>query len=161
MNSNRFLYLCLVKIKETGELAKMVQFMDTLRDIRKVMINHFTRKVKEHNLEVTIEMLEVLYVLWQQDNINQKEIAEKTSRNKASITSLIDNLAARDLVTRTQDPTDRRNNLIALTAEGEAYQEKLIPPLEEMYESIKIDISVKELENTTNILQKVYQKIKG
>ncbi|WP_090705253.1 MarR family winged helix-turn-helix transcriptional regulator [Daejeonella rubra] len=150
-----------MKIKETGELAKMVQFMDTLRDIRKVMINHFTRKVKEHNLEVTIEMLEVLYVLWQQDNINQKEIAEKTSRNKASITSLIDNLAARDLVTRTQDPTDRRNNLIALTAEGEAYQEKLIPPLEEMYESIKIDISVKELENTTNILQKVYQKIKG
>lgn len=134
--------------------------MDIIRNIRKVMINHFARKVKEHNIDVTIEMLEVLYVLWQKDHINQQEIAEKTNRNKASLTSLIDNLVCRNLVTRKQDPTDRRNNLIVLTQNGTDYKEKLIPMLVDIYESFKIDISSKEIENTTLVLKKLYKTMK-
>lgn len=149
-----------MKSMDKEDLEQMVQFMDILRNIRKVMINHFARKVKEYNIDVTIEMLEVLYVLWQCDFINQQEIAEKTNRNKASLTSLIDNLVNRNLVTRRQDPSDRRNNLIVLTQEGVAYQEKLIPMLVEVYESFKIDISSSEMESAIRVLQKLYQKMK-
>ena len=149
-----------MKIKESKELAKMVQFMDTLRDIRKVMIVHFTRKMKEHNLDITLEMLEVLFILWEKDNINQQEIVDKTSRKKASLTSLIDNLANRGLVERKQDPGDRRNNLIVLTPEGEAYQEKLIPLMAEVYQSVNVDISDEEFVEVQDILQRLYQKIK-
>ena len=134
--------------------------MDTLRDIRKVMIVHFTRKMKEHNLDITLEMLEVLFILWEKDNINQQEIVDKTSRKKASLTSLIDNLANRGLVERKQDPGDRRNNLIVLTPEGEAYQEKLIPLMAEVYQSVNVDISDEEFVEVQDILQRLYQKIK-
>lgn len=149
-----------MKIKESKELAKMVRFMDTLRDIRKVMIVHFTKKVKEHNLDITLEMLEVLFILWEKDNINQQEIVDKTSRKKASLTSLIDNLTSRGLVERRQDPKDRRSNLIVLTKEGEAYQKKLIPLMEEVYQSVNMDISDEEFIKVHDILQRLYQKIK-
>lgn len=89
--------------------------MEVMRDIRKALYLHFSQKVKEYKLDVTMEMLEVLYVLWNKDNVNQQEIVDKTNRNKASLTSLIDNLTNRGLVERKPDPTDRRNNLIVLT----------------------------------------------
>jgi DNA-binding MarR family transcriptional regulator len=83
----------------------------------------------------------------------------ETNRNKASLTSLIDNLTSRGLVQRNSDPTDRRNNLIALTKEGEKYQEKLMPIMAEVYQSLQSDISSQELETAIAVLQKVNQKM--
>ena len=133
--------------------------MEVTRDIRKGARQHFMKKMKEHKIDVTIEMLEVLYVLWKKDNINQQVIVSETNRNKASLTSLIDNLTSRGLVQRNSDPTDRRNNLIALTKEGEKYQEKLMPIMAEVYQSLQSDISSQELETAIAVLQKVNQKM--
>lgn len=156
---NFLFYLCRMKLEKKKDLTRIAELMDIIRDVRKVMRSHFMKKMKEHHFDVTIEMLEVLYILWSKDNINQQEIVDKTNRNKASITSLIDNLTARALVQRNPDPTDRRNNLIALTKEGKNYQEKLIPILEEVYQSFQADITSEELENTINVLQKINKKM--
>ena len=72
---------------------------------------------------------------------------------------MIDNLTVRGLVQRNPDPTDRRNNLIALTKEGEKYQEKLMPIMAEVYQSLQSDISSQELETAIAVLQKVNQKM--
>src|SRR5699024_3785657 len=148
-----------MKIKEQAELKKIASLMEVIRDIRQVMRNHFSQKVKEHDMDVTIEMLETLYVLWKKDGINQQEIVEKTNKSKASVTSLLDNLASRNLIQRNPDPNDRRSNLVALTNEGKSYQKKLIPLLEEVYDSFLQDITPEELENTTKVLDRIYQKM--
>ena len=148
-----------MKIKDSKDLVRISQLMEVTRDIRKGARQHFMKKMKEHKIDVTIEMLEVLYVLWKKDNINQQVIVNKTNRNKASLTSLIDNLTVRGLVQRNPDPTDRRNNLIALTKEGEKYQEKLMPIMAEVYQSLQSDISSQELETAIAVLQKVNQKM--
>jgi len=148
-----------MKIKDSKDLVRISQLMEVTRDIRKGARQHFMEKMKEHKIDVTIEMLEVLYVLWKKDNINQQVIVSETNRNKASLTSLIDNLTSRGLVQRNSDPTDRRNNLIALTKEGEKYQEKLMPIMAEVYQSLQSDISSQELETAIAVLQKVNQKM--
>ena len=148
-----------MKIKDSKDLVRISQLMEVTRDIRKGARQHFMKKMKEHKIDVTIEMLEVLYVLWKKDNINQQVIVSETNRNKASLTSLIDNLTSRGLVQRNPDPTDRRNNLIALTKEGEKYQEKLMPIMAEVYQSLQSDISSQELETAIAVLQKVNQKM--
>lgn len=148
-----------MKIKDSKDLVRISQLMEVTRDIRKGARQHFMKKMKEHKIDVTIEMLEVLYVLWKKDNINQQVIVSETNRNKASLTSLIDNLTSRGLVQRNSDPTDRRNNLIALTKEGEKYQEKLMPIMAEVYQSLQSDISSQELETVIAVLQKVNQKM--
>ena len=148
-----------MKIKDSKDLVRISQLMEVTRDIRKGARQHFMKKMKEHKIDVTIEMLEVLYVLWKKDNINQQVIVSETNRNKASLTSLIDNLTSRGLVQRNSDPTGRRNNLIALTKEGEKYQEKLMPIMAEVYQSLQSDISSQELETAIAVLQKVNQKM--
>ncbi len=148
-----------MKIKDSKDLVRISKLMEVTRDIRKGARQHFMKKMKEHKIDVTIEMLEVLYVLWKKDNINQQVIVSETNRNKASLTSLIDNLTSRGLVQRNSDPTDRRNNLIALTKEGEKYQEKLMPIMAEVYQSLQSDISSQELETAIAVLQKVNQKM--
>jgi DNA-binding MarR family transcriptional regulator len=148
-----------MKIKDSKDLVRISQLMEVTRDIRKGARQHFMKKMIEHKIDVTIEMLEVLYVLWKKDNINQQVIVSETNRNKASLTSLIDNLTSRGLVQRNSDPTDRRNNLIALTKEGEKYQEKLMPIMAEVYQSLQSDISSQELETAIAVLQKVNQKM--
>jgi len=148
-----------MKVNENQDLSKIIKLLDTIRDIRKVMRTHFQKKMKEHDIDVTIEMLEVLYILWAKDSINQQEIVDKTNRNKASITSLIDNMTRRKLVQRNADPNDRRNNLVALTPEGEKYQKKLKPLLEEFYTSFQVDISSKDMHSTLSVLEKIYQKL--
>ena len=148
-----------MKIKDSKDLVRISQLMEVTRDIRKGARQHFMKKMKEHKIDVTIEMLEVLYVLWKKDNINQQVIVSETNRNKSSLTSLIDNLTSRGLVQRNSDPTDRRNNLIALTKEGEKYQEKLMPIMAEVYQSLQSDISSQELETAIAVLQKVNQKM--
>ena len=148
-----------MKIKEATEIAKIAELMEVMRDIRKALYLHFSQKVKEYKLDVTMEMLEVLYVLWNKDNVNQQEIVDKTNRNKASLTSLIDNLTNRGLVERKPDPTDRRNNLIVLPEQGRSYQEKLIPILDEVYQSFQVDISAEEMSNTVDILNKMRNRI--
>ena len=149
-----------MKLKDQKDIASILSLIDTIRDIRKVVRNHFSKKMKEHHIDVTIEMLEVLHILWEKDNIKQQDIVDKTNRNKASITSLIDNMTARGLVQRNPDPNDRRNNLVALTSEGEAYQQKLIPILKEMYISFQTDVTDEELERTTVVLKKVFDTIR-
>ncbi len=158
---NFLFYFCRMKLEKKKDLTRITELMDAIRDIRKVMQVHFSQKVKEHNLDVTIEMLEVLYVLWEKDNINQQEIVDKTNRNKASLTSLIDNLTSRGLVQRNPDPTDRRSNLIALTQEGRNYQEKLVALLEEVYQSFQVDITAEELDSTVDVLKKIRSRTKG
>lgn len=120
---------------------------------------YFIKKMNECDVNITIEMLDVLYILWERDHVSQQEIADKTNRNKASLTSLIDNMIARGLILKHSDPNDRRINLIALTKEGDRYQQELLPVLAGIYDTFQADVSLEELENATEILKKIYKRI--
>ena len=147
-------------INETPEeLQKLMGLMDAIHNVRMSIKIHLQNKIREYNYNITFEMFQVLAVLWRQNNINQQEIADRVQKNKASLTPLIDNLSKRNLVVRNEDPVDRRNKIISLTKEGYEYREKLQPMVHEIYESFKIDISITELENVTEMLRKLNQNI--
>jgi DNA-binding MarR family transcriptional regulator len=48
----------------------------------------------------------------------QSELAAASGRDKTRLIPILDRLEARGLVRRTPDPADRRNRVVALTAEG-------------------------------------------
>ncbi|MDO5608614.1 MAG: MarR family transcriptional regulator [Capnocytophaga sp.] len=147
-------------MKEAKDLKHFMELLDVVRDVRKGIRQYAIHKIKEQGvIDVTMEMLEILYALWKEDKVNQQVLVEKTNRSKASLTSLIDNLTARGLVQRNPDPTDRRNNLIALTEEGHAYRKKIVPLMTEAYSSFSGDISKEELETAIAVLQKINRKI--
>lgn len=96
-------------------------------------------KLRENGIDLTFEMLQVLYRLWQEDGINQQEIAEATAKDKASMTYVLDNLAKRDLVYR-QEGEDRRHKLVFLTQEGKNMKKKVQPWIKALHNKARQDV---------------------
>ncbi|PTS94586.1 MarR family transcriptional regulator [Pedobacter sp. HMWF019] len=116
-------------------------------------------RIKENQLNITYEMLEVLMCLWEKDGINQQEIASRIIKEKASMTYLIDNLSKRALVKREEDENDRRNNLIYLTEKGKHLQEELLPWAMEMYAAASADLSAEAIISSTKLIQQLTRNI--
>nr|WP_199081977.1 MarR family transcriptional regulator [Pedobacter sp. ASV19] len=116
-------------------------------------------RIKENQLNITYEMLEVLMCLWEKDGINQQEIAGRIIKEKASMTYLIDNLSKRELVKREEDENDRRNNLIYLTEKGKHLQEELLPWAMEMYAIASSDLSADAIISSTKLIQQLTRNI--
>ncbi len=68
--------------------------------------------------EITAEQWSILTFLYNCDGKSQNEIAEKTFKDKVSVTKIIDNLEKNDFVVRVSDKNDRRIKRIFLTEKG-------------------------------------------
>ena len=110
---------------------------------------------------MTYEMLQVMMVLWKKHQVNQQEVANAVQKNKASLTPLIDNLVEINLVTRSEDPGDRRNKIISLTKKGKAYKAKLAPMIAEIYTIVKGNMPDEKLREITGLLLTVSRNITG
>lgn len=136
------------------ELGKAMQ------EIRTLIRQYIQAMLKENDINLTFEMLEVLYVLWQNDGINQQEIADLTLRDKSSVTYLIDNIVKRHMVTRVEDKQDRRNKKIFLTSEGARLKDLLEPSVARAYGKALGDVPVKDAQALLMLLQKMVDNLK-
>lgn len=89
--------------------------------------------LKRNHLDVTFEMLQVMNCLGHEQGVSQQVLAEKTAKDKACLTSLMNNLEKKGWVIRRQDPEDRRNRLVFLTPEGEKMNEHIRPLIVRLY----------------------------
>ncbi|MDF2477291.1 MAG: hypothetical protein K0S24_2774 [Sphingobacterium sp.] len=129
--------------------------VDNIIALRTSLKQYYIQKIKEQQLDITYEMLQVLAALWKKERMNQQDIAVAIQKNKASVTPLLDNLCKRDLVKRVNDPNDRRNNLIELTLKGDAYRELLTPVQQDLYKAILKEITEQKVLEITEILEKL------
>jgi len=54
------------------------------------------------------------------DGLSQQALSERLGLDPTLVVGLVDGLEARQLMTRTKDPTDRRRNVLGLTSAGAA-----------------------------------------
>jgi DNA-binding MarR family transcriptional regulator len=147
--------------KQKGQEA-ISGFVDAVINIRQAMKQLAQQKINErHDREMTYEMLQVMMVLWKKHQVNQQEVANAVQKNKASLTPLIDNLVKINLVTRSEDPDDRRNKIISLTNKGKEYKTKFAPMIAEIYAIIKGNMPDEKLREITGLLLTVSRNITG
>ncbi len=127
--------------------------IDAILNIRIAMKQYVQRRIREDKLDLTYEMVQVLAVLWRKGEINQQEIADHVQKNKASLTSLLDNLAKRNLIIRNEHPADRRNKIISLTESGKEYEKQLKPLLNDFYQVLTRNLPRQEMKKITGQLK--------
>lgn len=136
----------------------MLQVFRTRMAFRRAM----QRTLKRNNAGITFEMLQVLSSLWHEQGITQQVLAERTAKDKACLTNLMNNLEKKGYVQREEDPTDRRSKLVFLTNEGEEFRNQIRPILDQVYvnaeqtiglEGIKVMMS--ELNSVYNVLENI------
>ncbi|KIC61300.1 MarR family transcriptional regulator [Chryseobacterium taiwanense] len=112
-------------------------------------------KINEYDPSLSFELIEILGLLWRNDGINQQEISNQISKDKSSITYLINNLVKRELVERIEYKNDRRNKQIFLTQSGRKLMEKLYPWALELYEKAAGDLHESELNNALLLIKQM------
>lgn len=71
-----------------------------------------------NDLEITCEQWTALSIVRKNPLCNQKLIVDQTRKSKSAITQLVDQLVNKGLMTREQDPNNRRANLLDVTDRG-------------------------------------------
>jgi DNA-binding MarR family transcriptional regulator len=137
-----------------GELYSVINGMATTAVARRLQKNF-----RNAGLEITIEQWSVLYHLWKEDGLSQLELGNRTFRDKASTTRLIDNLEKQELVTRIASKDDRRINLVYLTDTAKPLQQITNELANKtMNESLQ-NISKEEIDVVKNVLQRLYDNL--
>lgn len=77
--------------------------------------------------DITTEQWVLVAKLGEENGITQKDLAERTEKDQANVTRIIDLLEKKGLVRREKNSTDRRSMLVHLTDEGERLRERLAP----------------------------------
>lgn len=136
------------------------EFVDAIICVRQSIKQLAQQRLRQlHDREITYEMLQVLTVLWKKHQINQQEVANAIQKHKASLTPLLDSLVKMGLVTRGEDPIDRRNKIITLTKKGKDYKKKFSPMINDIYRVVKGNISDHRLEEVTGLLLTIKENI--
>lgn len=117
------------------------------------------RAFAKESIELTTEQWTVMACLWNKDKVTQQTICDLTSKDKPSITRLIDKLEARNLVVRVSDPSDRRINLIHLTQLGMNLQKRSTAVVKRVAELTLKDITDEELDFGRVLLRKALKNL--
>ena len=88
-----------------------------------------SRVLESSGMNLTPEQWVAINVLYEREGICQTQLADLMSREKASITRMLENLVDQGLATKRPDPKDRRKHLIFLSPEGRAFREEYFPKI--------------------------------
>lgn len=111
------------------------------------------------DVNLTTEQWSVLSCLWNEDKVTQRELCDLTTKDKPSMTRLIDNLQRNKMVVRVAHSTDRRINLIHLTQFGASLRERVTTIVQRVVDKALTDVSEDEVATSRNVLTKIIKNL--
>ena len=144
-------------MKEDEYSITMHAYFNTVLRLRQDFRHKVEKELAELGYsDITMQMSQILYYIHfmaKNQKSNQQDIANRTGKNKSSVTALIDNLVKKNLISRTMDPDDRRNNVITLTPEGIAFIEEVYDKVYRAFDMSKAGISIHEIKAMTSTME--------
>jgi DNA-binding MarR family transcriptional regulator len=126
----------------------------------KVSKQYSQRDFDQLNWGITVEQWVILKIISESPSLSQKELAEKSYRDPASITRTLDLLEKKDLLRRESMPDNRRKYQIVLTKNGEQFIKKNMKLVQSHRDQSTKGISTKELEQLSTTLEKIRKNMK-
>ena len=140
------------EIPETS-ITEVFELIDqTAKNLRRI------KRLTIRESGLTPPQYQVLYILWDRDELPLKDLASACSCTRATITGLIDGLERKGLVIRKPNPADRRSLLAALTDEGRALQRQT-PALEKVYEQCCAGLTLQEFRHLGLLLSRLNESL--
>lgn len=92
-------------------------FFFQIHRIKRAIFRRTNALMTEAGITLQLEQLPLLMIL-NQKSLSQRELSDKTMRDKSSILRSINALEKKNLVEVVKDKTDKRKNIVSLTNEG-------------------------------------------
>jgi DNA-binding MarR family transcriptional regulator len=138
---------------QKAELA--ADFCRSIAEVRYKLKRMFQQKLKDAGLDLSFEILEVISVLLKHEKLNQQVLADILSREKSSMTYVIDIMVKAGLVTRQENERDRRNKLITLTQKALELKDKVTPLAMECFTLLSTELSVDQLQTGMVVVERM------
>lgn len=123
----------------------------------RIMKQFSALKAQELELGITIDQWVLLTMIYQNTDISQRELGERTFKDKASVARISDVLEKQGLIARVRNPENRREYRLRCTEEGKKKVAFLLPYVEEARRIGRAGLSDKEVETLISLLKKVYE----
>lgn len=122
--------------------------------------NRITRTAQRYNNLVasdglTAQQTHALRVISFHQQISQQQLADHLGVDKSQVTRLVNQLEKKEYLTRTVNPEDRREKLIAATLKADAVKQRDLESADRYYQWLLSTLSEKERAEFTAILQKL------
>jgi len=118
-----------------------------------------TRRFADAGHQISPEEWAVLLVLWSKGPQTPSTLSEQTIRDRTTVTRLIDGMVRKELVARSENPTDRRRTDISLTPNGEALEAELVPIAIELIGQVSAGVTHRDLETTRKTLRALSENL--
>lgn len=124
-----------------------------------IMTKKLNAMFKEAGHDITPEEFSILSRLWEEDNLFQSEINERTLKDKTRVTRLLGGLIEKSLIEKKIDETDRRNYHVCLTEKGKNLKYELLPIVMKLIDTAASNISQSDLETTIKTLKTIFANL--
>lgn len=121
----------------------------------KIVDYHLADAMHCHGIDLSKEQMIILKKLYEQDGLNQNELANLTFRDKSSLARLLSKMERKKYIFREQSSDDKRANEVFLTPQGRLVYQKTRPIIKEMIDRMERDVSDKDKQKVIEILKKV------
>lgn len=133
----------LFQIEKTSKLSKL----------------YSQREFDKLGIDISVEQWIILKIIQENKLIAQKSIAEKSTRDPASITRTLDLLEKKELINRLNIPEDRRQYNIILTKKGEKFIHQNMPIIKSLRQQSVKGFSSEEIETLSHLLKRMQENM--
>ncbi|MFN7119252.1 MAG: MarR family winged helix-turn-helix transcriptional regulator [Saprospiraceae bacterium] len=127
----------------------------TVRQFRKYSQQLF----EAHGISISGDQWVVLKRISEREGINQREIADLTYKDPASVTRMLDLLEKQHLVTRQPVENNRRTYALFLTDDGKALVEKVTPLAIKARQKGLEGIAPTDAQKLRQVLNQIYENL--
>ena len=115
----------------------------------------FVLNVSELGLEITFDQWSILGPIWRMEGASQKELGKVTTKDKTSVTRIINSLEEKNLVVRVSDQIDKRVKRVVLTKKGEKLFYDILPVMDKTRREMNKNISESDRKTFKTVLSKL------
>ena len=117
------------------------------------------KRIKESGLDISVEEWAMLMILWEDGATPMNNLAEKTLRDRTTVTRLIDRLVTKGLVQRIAAPEDRRLVVVEATDQANDIRGTVVNCALSLIEETTQDVSSEDLATTLRTLIQISQRL--
>ena len=116
---------------------------------------------KKNEVDITPEQWVVLYYLWQKDGLSLGEVAQKTKKDNANTTRIVDRMEAQGLVKRTNKADDKRFFYLYLTEKANNMKPLVYKSILNSTEICSNGLSIDEQKTILMLLNKIIHNMEA
>lgn len=117
------------------------------------------KKLKENDIDLTIEQWIVLLGIKNYDGATQKEISDNTLKDTANVKRILDQLIKKGYAKRAGHATDHRKSSLSLTEVGRGVIQEALPLMDSVRRKGLADVTEKEFDYLVSTLKKIYHNL--